>query len=152
MSTPMNRCEKALLFLLRLEAIVLLTALIPALMPFAWMKDIHRSLGMGELPDGPVIGYLTRSLSLMYAMFGAVLLFVSLDLRRYLPVVKLIAVLGIAFGLWMAALDIAVGMPLPWIAAEGPFIFLLYCVVFWLTGRVSGGPTCEGGMPTSRGR
>ena len=77
---------------------------------------------MGELPDGPILGYLTRSLSLMYAMFGAVLWFVSLDVRRFLPVVKLITVLGILFGLWMTALDLAVGMPVFWIASEGPFI------------------------------
>ena len=55
----------------------LLTAIIPSMMPFEWMKEIHRYLGMGELPDGPIMGYLTRSLSAMYAMHGAVELFVS---------------------------------------------------------------------------
>jgi hypothetical protein len=85
------------------------------------------------------MGYLTRSLSAMYAMHGAVELFVSLDVRRFLPVVKLIAVLGILFGLWMTALDVAVGMPLFWIVSEGPVIFLLCCIVFWLTGHVQVG-------------
>ena len=132
----MNRYERTLVLLLRIEAIVLLTALISAVMPFEWMKVIHRHLGMGELPAGPILGYLTRSLSVMYAMFGAVLLFVSLDVRRFLPVVKLIAILGILFGLWMTTLDVVVGMPVSWIISEGPFIFLLYCVVFWLSTRV----------------
>ena len=56
---PMNRPEKALVLLLRLSAVLLLTAIVPAVMPFAWMKSIHRLLGMGELPEGPIIGYLT---------------------------------------------------------------------------------------------
>jgi len=133
---PMNRYEKVLILLLRLDAILLLTALIPSMMPLAWMKEIHRHLGMGELPDGPIIGYLTRSLSVMYAMHGAVLFFVSLDVRRFLPVVKFMAVLGILFGLWMTALDIVVGMPVFWIVYEGPVILLLCCVLLWLTGHV----------------
>ena len=106
------------------------------MMPFAWMREIHRCLGMGELAQGPLIGYLTRSLSFLYAMHGAVELFVSLDVRRYLPIVKFMAVLGILFGLWMTGLDVVVGMPPFWIVSEGPCIFLLFCVVFWLTGHV----------------
>ena len=107
----MNRPEKVLVIIMRLAAVMLLTALIPVVMPFAWMKDIHRLLGMGELPEGPIMGYLTRSLSAMYAMHGALVFFVSLDVRRYLPVVKCLAVLGLVFGSGMLVLDIMVGMP-----------------------------------------
>ena len=96
-----NRYEKTLALLLRLDAILLLTALVPSMMPFAWMQAIHRSLGMGELAGGPLIGYLTRSLSVMYAVHGAVMLFVSLDVRRYFPVVRFIVVLGLLLGLWI---------------------------------------------------
>ena len=71
-------------------------------------------------------------------MHGAVLFFVSLDVRRFLPVVKFVAVLTILFGLWLIALDVVVGMPVLWIAAEGPSLFFLYCVVLWLTGHVEG--------------
>ena len=118
----------------------MLAALLPSMMPLAWMKEIHRYLGMGELPDGPIIGYLARSLSVMYAMHGAVLFFVSLDIRRFLPVVKFVAVLTILFGLWLTTLDVVVGMPPFWIVSEGPVLFVLYCVVFWLTGHVHGEP------------
>ena len=136
MTTPMNRYEKVLVLLLRLDGIIMLSALFPSMMPLAWMKEAHRCLGMGELPDGPIIGYLTRSLSVMYAMHGALLFFVSLDVRRFLPVVKFMAILTILFGLWMTALDVVVGMPPFWIASEGPSLFVLYCVVLWLTGHV----------------
>ena len=93
-------------------------------------------LGMGELPDGPIIGYLTRSLAVMYAMHGAVLFFVSFDVRRFLPVVRFMAVLTVLCGPWLIALDVVVGMPVFWIVAEGPSLFILYCVVLWLTGHV----------------
>jgi hypothetical protein len=72
----MNRSEKFLAGLMRIGGILLLTALIPAIMPFAWMKVIHRQLDIGELPDGPIIGYLTRSLSAMYALHGALIFYI----------------------------------------------------------------------------
>jgi len=132
----MSRSEKALVLILRMAAVLLLTAVIPAVMPFAWMKDIHRQLGMGDLPQGPILGYLTRSLSAMYAMHGALVFFVSSDVRRFLPVVKCLAVLGILFGIGMIVLDVLVGMPPFWILCEGPFIIVLGGVSLWLAGRV----------------
>ena len=135
----MNRYEKALVLLLRGSAVLLLTALVPAMMPFAWMKEIHSQLGMGELPEGPIMGYLTRSLSGMYAMHGALGFFVSLDIHRYLPVVKCLAVLCVLFGIGLLVLDVAVGMPTFWILCEGPFVIVLGGVLLWLTGRVRKG-------------
>lgn len=135
----MNNYEKALVIWLRIAAVVLLTALIPSVMPFAWMKDIHRQLGMGELPEGPIIGYLTRSLSAMYALHGAIVLFVSWDVRRYLPLVKCLAVLAILFGVGVLVLDVMVGMPPEWTASEGPCVIVLGGVMLWLAGRVTMG-------------
>jgi hypothetical protein len=128
--------EKVLVILLRVTGIVLLTALIPAVMPFSWMQETHRWLGMGELPTEPIVGYLTRSLSLMYAMHGALIYFVSLDVRHFLPLVRLLAILGIVFGGGMIVLDAAIGMPAYWIACEGPFVILLSFVILWLAKRI----------------
>jgi hypothetical protein len=63
-------------------------------------------------------------------------LFVSLDVRRYLPVVKFLAILGTVFGAGMLILDITVAMPPLWIVGEGPFIIVLGGVMLFLTGRV----------------
>jgi hypothetical protein len=131
-----NMAEKTLVLLLRIAGVILLTAVIPAVMPFTWMKEIHQLLGMGELPEEPIIGYLTRSLSAMYAMHGALVLFVSLDVRRFLPAVMFLAVLGIVFGAGMLVLDVMVGMPPYWVLCEGPFIVVLGGVLLWLSGRV----------------
>jgi hypothetical protein len=134
---PVNHYEKALMILLRIAGLISLSALAASVMPFAWMMDIHRFLGMGELPEGPIIGYLTRSLSAMYALHGAIVLFVSWDVRRYLPLVKCLAVLAIAFGAGMLWLDVTVGMPPAWTACEGPFFVVLGGVMLWLAGRVT---------------
>ncbi len=127
---------KALEIVLRVTGALLLTALIPAVMPFAWMQGIHRLLGMEELPEMPITGYLTRSLSAMYALHGVLVLFVSLDVRRYLPVVKCLAVLGILFGLSMLVLDFTVGMPWFWSVCEGPIVVILGGAILGLSKSV----------------
>jgi hypothetical protein len=132
----MNRYERSLIVLLRIAAVVLLTAIVPAVMPFAWMDSIHRQLGLGDLPARPIVSYLTRSLSAMYAMHGAVVYFISLDVRRFLPVVKCLAALGIVFGAGMLILDVMAGMPTPWTACEGPFVIVLGSTLLWLAARV----------------
>jgi hypothetical protein len=129
--------EKVLVWLLRISGIILLTALVPVLMPFSWMQAIHRYLGMGELPTGPIMEYLTRSLSLFYAMHGALIFFVSLDLRRYLTFLKFLAVVSILFGMSMTVLDAAVGMPLYWIMFEGPLVIVLGALILWLAYKIN---------------
>ena len=132
----MNRSEKIIALLMRASAILLLSAVVPAVMPFAWMQAINRGLGLSELSPSPLVGYLTRSVSVMYAMHGAIVLFLSFDVRRYLPVVKCLAILGVIFGIAMLAIDCAVGMPLWWTVGEGPFIALLGMVWLWLVRRI----------------
>jgi hypothetical protein len=129
--------ETILVLVLRISGIILMTALVPAVMPFAWMQEIHRWIGMGELPNEPIVGYLARSLSLMYAMHGALIFFVSLDIQRLLPVARFLAILGLAFGVAMIFLDLAVGMPAYWVLGEGPFIIPLSAVILWLSYRVT---------------
>jgi len=131
----MRRSEKALVVLLRASALLLLVAVVPAVMPFEWMKVTHRWLGLGELPEGPIIGYLTRSLSALYAVHGALVYYVSLDVRRHLPVIRCLAVLSIVFGASMIVLDRAVGMPVWWIVCEGPFIIALGAAILWLAAK-----------------
>ncbi len=128
--------EKALVILLRISGVILLTALIPAVMPFVWMQEIHRWLGLGELPRGPIIGYLTRSLSLMYAAHGAMICFVSFNVRRFLPFVRFLAILSIGFGSGMIVLDVAVGMPVYWIIGEGPLVIPLGIAILLLARRI----------------
>ena len=137
----MNCNERILAWLLRLGGLVMLTALGAVVMPYDWMNSIHRQAGLGELPQVPIVGYLTRSISALYALHGALLVFLASDLRRYLPVVRFLALAGAVFGALMLGLDWTVGMPLPWTVCEGPFVVLLSAVILWLAGRQQFPPT-----------
>lgn len=104
-------------------------------MPYDWMNTIHGQAGLGDLPHVPIVGYLTRSISALYALLGALLMFLAGDVRRYLPVVRFLAVAGVVFGAMMLAIDCAVGMPLPWTIAEGPYVLAVSAVVLRFSGR-----------------
>ena len=132
----MNRSERILVWLLRVSGVVMLTALVAVVMPFGWMNAINKQVGLGELPLLPIVGYLARSLSLFYALHGALWLFLASDVRRHLAVVRFLALASIVFGGLMLGLDYAVGMPAYWTVNEGPSVIVLSGVILWLARRV----------------
>jgi hypothetical protein len=123
----------ALTWMLRLTGAAMLCALVFVFCPFEWMAAIHARLGLGELPYTPLMSYLTRTLSAMYATMGAILLFLSLDIPRYLPLIRFFALLALAGGVGVTVLDAALGLPRFWTAAEGPLTVGLGVVVMGLT-------------------
>ena|SRR5258708_3891838 len=114
--------HRALVFLLRFGATVLLIALLAVVMPVPMMSSINAHLGLDPLPKSPIIAYLTRSLSALYAYHGLILLYVSFDVRRYAPLIRFIAWSTIGFGLFMLILDPWAGMPWYWTISEGPAV------------------------------
>jgi hypothetical protein len=52
----MNRDERILVWLLRFGSAVMVTALGAVVMPFEWISAIHRQIGLGELPNVPIVG------------------------------------------------------------------------------------------------
>jgi hypothetical protein len=131
----MNRSERILVWLLRVGGAVMLTSLGAVVMPFDWMNSIHQQLGMGELPRAPIVGYLARSISALYALHGALLIFLAHDVRRYRLVVRFLAVAGVVFGALVLGIDYSVGLPAGWTAQEGPCVIVLGVVFFWLTAQ-----------------
>lgn len=128
--------ERGLVFLIRLQGGLLLLAVPAMFLPFTWMAAVHARLGLGEFPQTPIVEYLARSLSGMYAFWGPVALFLATDVRRYLPLVRFLAWLQIVFGVGMLVLDAVVGMPLPWTVSEGPVIVALSLVVLSLAHQL----------------
>ena len=51
----MQRVENFLKLLLQAFGAVTVTALVPFVMPRSWMAAVHEWLGMGVLPDKPVV-------------------------------------------------------------------------------------------------
>ena len=127
----MHWAEKTLVVLLRFWAVILLSALVPAFMPYGWMNAIHRELIHQELPDVPIVGYLTRSASALYAYHGALVLFLSFNVRRHLPVIKCLLVLSGTFGAGMLVLDPLVGLPWYWTLGEGLSVIVWAILLYW---------------------
>jgi hypothetical protein len=116
----MTKTDRILVLLVRILGIGSLFALVPVVMPFSWMMAIHRFLGLGEMPDGPVVEYLARSLSAFYALVGALSLVVASDLDRYRPLIRFLSMAFALIGLILLGIDLAAGMPWWWTALEGP--------------------------------
>ena len=116
---------------LRLVGTVAGLAAICAVMPLSWMDAIHRAIGMGALPDGPIVEYLARSTSALYALMGALFWMVSFDLVRYHLLVRRLGMAVIALGILLLWTDIMAGMPWFWQAIEGPANIVLGTIILW---------------------
>jgi hypothetical protein len=117
----MTAPDRFLRLLLRVIGTAALLAVFAVVMPHAWMDAIHRGLGMGELPDEPIVGYLARSTSAFYALLGGLFWVVSFDLHRHRMVLRYIAAAIVLFGAALFVVDLLEGLPLWWSFCEGPF-------------------------------
>ena len=136
----MNAAERRLAWVLRILAVPMLLAIPCALMPMAWMEAIHLWLGLGELPETPIVEYLARSSSLLYGFHGILLLLVASDVRRYLSVIWLMGGAAFVFGLAILVIDHMARLPIYWRWLEGGIILLESTIVLVLTWRVSIAP------------
>jgi hypothetical protein len=129
----MTKSDKVLVILHRyLGGIPGLLALVPVFMPFSWMVDTHRWLGLGEMPTGPIVEYLARSLSAFYALVGALCLVMASDLDRYRPLVRFFGVCLALLGIVFTGVDLAAGMPWWWTVIEGPGAVPVGGLVYYL--------------------
>jgi hypothetical protein len=110
-------------------------AVVAVFMPLDWMDRCHRMLGMGGLPQGPIVEYLARSLSAFYAMLGGMLWVASFDVRRYAGVITFVGVSSIAFGAVILVIDLSIGMPRYWAACEGPIVICFSVILLLLLSR-----------------
>jgi len=111
--------ERGLIWLLRATGAVSSLALVAVFLPRSWMAASHAAMGLGPLPEAPIVDYLARTLSAFYAVHGALLLTLSRDVRRHRPLVALIAWFWIVFGLAVFVIDLRDGMPPWWTWSEG---------------------------------
>lgn len=111
--------QRLLVVVLRAFGVLDLCAAGAVVVPLRWMAAAHAWLGLGPLPPGPLVGYLARSASALYALHGALVLFLSFDVRRYGPVITFLAAAALVHGAVMLGIDLAEGMPGWWTAVEG---------------------------------
>lgn len=122
-----------LVFLLRLAGVMIVLAFPTMLLPTEWMAATHTWLGLGEFPRVPVVDYLARSIAALYGFHGVLLLLVSRDPVRYLPIIRFIGTMNVVFGTMMLAIGLHAGMPTVWILVEGPPIAAFGVVILFLS-------------------
>ncbi|MCY3022732.1 MAG: hypothetical protein NTW87_27455 [Planctomycetota bacterium] len=129
---PPNCWERCLVVVMRVFAVGPMLAIVPAFMPRAWMAAIHEQLGLGPFPGGPIVEYLARSTSVFYALHGGLLLLISMDVRRFAPVLSFVIWTGLAAGVGLLVMDWMIGLPPPWSATEGPIVMALCGTLLFL--------------------
>jgi len=134
----MNSSERSLQILLRIGGVTMLLAFLAIFLPVHWMAIIHEWLGLGEFPDSPLVDYLTRSASLLYAWHGGMLLVVSFDVRRYRPLLLYLGIATSLGGLILLGIDLHAGMPAYWTLWEGPPVTVIGLLITWLALRSRG--------------
>ena len=135
-----SHATSALKLLLRVIGSSSLLALIFVAAPESWMVTIHAELGLGTLPDAPIVGYLARSTSAFYAVEGGLFWVISFDVVRHRPVLRYLGAATALFGLVLLAVDGLEGLPLSWTLWEGPFVCVFGLAVLWLSGRIGDEP------------
>ena len=131
--------QRLLVGILRLAGTITASAFLTIFLPVEWMASTHHWLGLGEFPRAPVVDYLARSIAALYGFHGVLLLIVSTDPVKYRAIVWFIAVMNVAFGLIVTAVDVHAGMPAWWTLGEGPPIIAFGIVMAVLNA----------GMPTA---
>jgi hypothetical protein len=127
-----SKKTKTLTILLRIFGVSGILALVAVFVPVSWMAAAHRWLGLGEMPTGPLVEYLARSLSAFYAFLGALFLMASTDLERFRPLVRFLGVaVALLSGVFMG-IDLVANMPWWWAAVEGPPGIAFGALVYFL--------------------
>jgi len=103
----------------------MLSATLAVVLPTPWMAATHRWLGLGDFPRSPLVEYLTRSLSALYAFHGGILLLAASDVTRFAPLVRYIGSATLVIGAALLVIDLYAGLPPAWIAIEGPSVMLI---------------------------
>lgn len=111
----------------------MLTAFFAIFLPVRWMAVTHEWLGLGAFPASPLVDYLTRSASLLYAWHGGLLLVLSFHIRRYRSVLLYLGIATAIGGLILLGIDLHAGMPAYWTLTEGPPVAVIGCLIVWLT-------------------
>lgn len=127
-----NRAAFLLRCLLIFNGLMTLLALLAVFLPTASMDAFHRGLGLGALPEGPIVEYLARSVSALYAAFGSLTLVIAWDLQRFGPVVTWWGVTAIVFGCLLFWVDTIAPMPEHWKWGEVMYLVLTGAVVLML--------------------
>ena len=131
----LSLAERRVVWALAVFGLLDLSALAAVFFPWTWMNAVHQMCGLGDLPRTPIVGYLARTASLLYALHGAMILFAACDVRRYWPLVRFLGTAALVHGALLVLIDVREAMPGWWQAVEGFCIAATGAVVLVLQAR-----------------
>jgi hypothetical protein len=118
---------------LRIFALGPMSAVFAAMLPIGVMDRIHQLIGLGPLPQGPIVEYLARSTSMFYAIHGVLLWYLASDLRRYRDLFRFYLRVSLLFAAGLFLTDLSAGLPPRWTLVEGPIVaaFIVLIMVWF---------------------
>jgi hypothetical protein len=137
MSQPKRMAEEWLKALLRVFGATCVLAVLPFIMPRSWMGFTHEWLGMGTLPEKPVVEYLARSTSALCAFYGGLLFVLATDVHRYAPAITYQAIAMMLLSGAGAILGLRAGMPAWWMVGDGMGCWVFCGAMLWLQKRIA---------------
>jgi hypothetical protein len=123
-----------LVLVLRTTAVLFLLAFVGAALPESWMKAAYESGDLGPWPGGALLIYLARAVSLLYGFCGLLALYLSFDVRRYLPLIRFLALVGFPFAPVMFIVIWTAGLPMVWAVSE-PVGILVISTLWYVASR-----------------
>jgi hypothetical protein len=85
------------------------------------MKAVYERGGLGPWRGGALLVYLARKVSLLYGFWGVLARYLSFDVRRYLPLIRFLAIAGFPFVPVMFVVIWAAGLPVAWAVPDHSF-------------------------------
>ena len=106
--------QRLLSWILRLAGAVELLAFIAVILPRSFMETAHAALGLGVMPQGPVLIFMIRQASYCYGMHAVSLFVIASDVERFRPFVILNGISFLVAAPVFFLIDFTAGMPLWW--------------------------------------
>lgn len=148
----MNR-QRLCSWLLRLGGAFEILAFIAVVMPRSLMETSHALLGLGEMPDGPIIMFMIRQASYAYGMHGISLLVLASNVERFRPLVILNGIAFLLAAPVFFVIDYTSEMPLWWTLGDTLACGFFGAGLLWLNMRIGNGgsfTSCNSGPITGR--
>jgi hypothetical protein len=129
--------DQLLSLILRLAGTFELLAFFAVVMPRSWMEASHSWLGMGVMPEGPLLMFMIRQASYAYGMHGVSLWLLATDIKRYRLLILLNGIsFSIAAGVFFL-IDYYAGMPFWWTIGDCLGCGSFGAAVLWLNRRAA---------------
>lgn len=105
-------------WILRLTGLTEILAFIAVVMPRSWMEVSHQWLGLGQMPDGPILMFMIRQASYAYGMHGLSLWILAADVVRFRPIIIFNGISFLLAAPVFFLVDYTYGLPAWWIMVD----------------------------------